>query len=78
MKRSNAHSTASAEALEAARKRRKDEVEWQENEITNRISPVIMRISKTITSSEKRLIEFITKGLSLDILLDIPVADFFI
>lgn len=77
MKYSKAYDHASIEALEVARKRRMEVVEVQEQEITLRNAPERMKISKTF-SAERRLIEFITKVLSIDFAIDVPLTDWFI
>lgn len=62
-------------ALDIARQRRMEAALAQEAELNSRKSNVFVNVTWRITDSERRLISFITKFLSLDMILDISVAD---
>ncbi|MBA4053665.1 MAG: hypothetical protein C0490_03035 [Marivirga sp.] len=58
-------------AKESLVKRRINTVQQQHDELKARNSPVFVRITKKCVDAEKRLVAFITKSLSLDILFDV-------
>lgn len=57
-------------ALEIARQRRMEAALAQEAELNSRRSNVFVNVTRRITDGERRLISFITKFLSLDLLFD--------
>ena len=67
------------EALELGKQRRMDFASEQALEIAKRENPTFVKVTRRrITDGEKRLISFITKTLSADILLDGGIIDSFV
>lgn len=66
------------EALELGKQRRMDFASEQALEIAKRDNPTFLKVTRRITDSEKRLISFITKTLTADVLLDGGIVDAFV
>lgn len=62
-------------ALEIARQRRMEAALAQEAELNSRKSNVFINVTRRITDGERRLISFITKFLSIDLLFNVDMVD---
>lgn len=62
------------QAMDSIVKRRIDVTRQQEEELNANSSPVFLKVTKKCIDAEKKLIAFITKSLSLNLVLDLAAS----